>query len=168
MPFRHCMFLSLIASSILNAIESTVSYDTHNETCNNMALGFENGLFPNANITASSVLQGYWPENARLAGNKAWCPSRFGSGEYLEVRLGSPHAICAVATQGLHMHNNYTTAYKLQLSMDGSIWEWFNHGNGEVRTPHLSCIELYEITPIFSLTLSLPKRSPLTSKIVWR
>ena len=127
------LHITLIASSILNALESTVSYDTDNETCNNMALGFENGLFPNANITASSVLPGYWPGNARLAGNEAWCPSEFGSREYLEVRLGSPHVICAVATQGLHMRDNYTTAYKLQLSMNGSVWEWFNNGKGEVR-----------------------------------
>ena len=103
-----------------------------NETCNNVAVGFEYGLLPDDNITVTSSLHDKVPGKARLAGEEAWCPQTNSSVEYLEVALGSLHRICALATQGLHAIGAYTTTYRLQLSIDGSEWEWYNSGSSEV------------------------------------
>ena len=97
-----------------------------------MAVGFEYGLLPDDNITATSSLHDKVPWKARLAGEEAWCPHTNSSVEYLEVALDSLHRICALATQGLHAIEAYTTTYRLQLSIDGSKWEWYNNGSSEV------------------------------------
>ena len=113
-------------------ISFTVVQEIDNETCNDTALGFENGLLPDGNISASSSLLDLHPQKARLGGDKAWCPQSNSSEEYLEVVLHSPHSICALATQGLHDIGAYTMEYRLQLSTDGLKWELYNHGTGEV------------------------------------
>ena len=110
----------------------TVAQEADNGTCNNTALGFENGLFPEYNITASSSFLDKYPHKARLAGKEAWCPQTNLSQEYLDVALGSLHSICALATQGLHEIGAFTTTYRLQLSTDRETWEWYNNGSSEV------------------------------------
>ena len=98
-----------------------------------MAVGFEYGLLSDNHITASSSLSDKVPWKARLAGEEAWCPQTNSSVEYLEVALDYLHRICALATQGLHAIGAYTTTYRLQLSIDGSKWEWYNNGSSEVE-----------------------------------
>jgi len=97
-----------------------------------MAVGFEYGLLPDDNITATSSLHDKVPWKARLGGEEAWCPDTNSSVEYLEVALDSLHRICALATQGLHAIGAYTITYRLQLSLDGLTWEWYNNGSSEV------------------------------------
>ncbi|KAL9950408.1 hypothetical protein ACROYT_G042896 [Oculina patagonica] len=112
--------------------ERKVAHETDNETCSNMAVGFEYGILGEYRITASSSWYENVPWKARLAGEEAWCPQTNTSVEYLEVTLESLHSICAVATQGLHATGAYTKTYRLQLSIDGSEWEWYNGGNSEI------------------------------------
>ncbi|KAJ7323754.1 chromatin-modulating protein mrc1 [Desmophyllum pertusum] len=118
--------------------EREVAHDAENETCNNMAVGFEYGIMYNDSLTASSSLHNNAPSNARLAGEKAWCPQTNSSYEYLEVTFKSLHSICALATQGLHEIGAYTKTYRLQFSTDGLglTWEWYTHvhnnGSGEI------------------------------------
>lgn len=97
-----------------------------------MAVGLEYGLLPDDNITATSSLHDKVSWKARLAGEEAWCPQANSSVEYLEVALDSLHRICALATQGFHAIGAYTMTYRLQLSIDGSKWEWYNNGSSEV------------------------------------
>lgn len=98
-----------------------------------MAVGFEYGLLSDSNVTATSSLHDTLPWKARLAGEEAWCPQTNSSMEYLEVALDSLHRICALATQGLHAIGAYTTTYRLQLSIDGLNWEYYNNGSSEVE-----------------------------------
>ena len=111
----------------------TVAHDADNEKCSNMAVGFEYGLLSDNSITATSSLHDKVPWKARLAGEEAWCPETNSTMEYLEVALESLHRICALATQGLHAIGAYTKTYHLQLSIDGSNWEWYNNGSSEVE-----------------------------------
>lgn len=97
-----------------------------------MAVGFEYGLLLDDSITATSSLRDKVSWKARLAGEEAWCPQANSSMECLEVALDSLHRICALATQGFHAIGAYTTTYRLQLSIDGSKWEWYNNGITEV------------------------------------
>ena len=41
---------------------------------------------------------------------------------YLQIDLGSPHVICAIATQGDHLTDKWTEAYRIQASTDGSTF----------------------------------------------
>ena len=110
-----------------------VAYEVDNKTCSDSAVGFEYGLLPDDNITATSSLHDKVSWNkARLGGEEAWCPQSNSSVEYLEVALDSLHRICALATQGFHAIGAYTMTYRLQLSIDGSKWEWYNDGSSEV------------------------------------
>ena len=97
-----------------------------------MAVGFEYGLLADDSITATSSLLDKVSWKARLGGEEAWCPQANSSVEYLEVALDSLHRICALATQGFHVVGAYTTTYRLQLSIDGLKWEWYNNGISEV------------------------------------
>lgn len=110
-----------------------VAHEADNETCSNVAVGFEYGLISDNSITATSSLHDKVPWKARLAGEEAWCPETNSTVEYLEVALDSLHSICTLATQGLHAIGAYTTTYRLQLSIDGLKWEWYNDGSSEVE-----------------------------------
>lgn len=99
-----------------------------------MAVGFEYGLVYDSSITATSSLHNNVPWKARLAGEKGWCPQTNSSGEYLEVTFNSLQRICGVATQGHLAIGAYTKTYRLQLSFDGSKWEWYINGGSEVET----------------------------------
>ncbi len=111
----------------------TVVHESDKKTCSNMAVGFEYGILGEYRMTASSSWYDKVPWKARLAGEGAWCPQTNTSGEYLEVMLESLHSICAVAMQGLHAIGAYTKTYRLQLSINGSEWEWYNNGSSEVE-----------------------------------
>lgn len=97
-----------------------------------MAVGLEYGLLSDNSVTATSSLHDTLPRKARLGGEEAWCPQTNSSMEYLEVALDSLHRICALATQGFHAIGAYTTTYRLQLSIDGLNWEYYNNGSSEV------------------------------------
>lgn len=100
-----------------------------------MAVGVaERNLIPDAALTARSDFGSYYVSHyGRLNGNRgagAWCPKTPSDrGDFLQADMGKVHSVCAVATQG--RSGEWTTSYKLQLSIDGVTWNTYKEANIE-------------------------------------
>ena len=73
------------------------------------------------------------PYNSRLSSPYSWS-SRHNQVNYdwLQVDLGSVHALERVATIGRGNSNQYVTHYKIYYSIDASTWQWvLNEDNSE-------------------------------------
>ena len=94
-------------------------------------------MIPDNKMTAISNYNTYLPYYGRLNGGRGaggWCPStRAPPGtEYLQVDMGALHSVCAVATQGAANNvNEWTTSYKLHVSLDGVTWDTYKENNAE-------------------------------------
>ena len=89
---------------------------------------------PDDRITASSFYNNVEkPEYGRLNGDRGvgvWCPKTISNrSDYLQVDMGSALSVCAVATQGSKTQDFWTPTYKLQLSLDGSNWEFYEEND---------------------------------------
>lgn len=103
-----------------------------------VAVGLYNSsIIPHSSFTASSFFPNYPPYNARLNSSfNGWTPTiPSDTSPYLEVDLGAIFHICAVATQGdlISSREEWTTEYKLQFSLDGSVWHYYRTENGVVK-----------------------------------
>ena len=88
--------------------------------------------FPDSRFSASSECDyRYVPSNGRLNGDSwAWGPrTRSDPIDYLLIDLGYEFIICAVATQGNGQLSEWTTKYKLQLSLDGTTFFTYQENN---------------------------------------
>ncbi|XP_031708538.1 epithelial discoidin domain-containing receptor 1 isoform X3 [Anarrhichthys ocellatus] len=96
------------------------------------ALGMEDGIIPDSDITASSA----WSDSTeakhgRLStgeGDGAWCPAGAvfpSASEYLQVDLHKLHFLALVGTQGRHADGHgqeFARSYRLRYSRDGVKW----------------------------------------------
>ena len=87
--------------------------------------------FPDSSFSASSSYSAsYAPSKGRLNGNIAWAPnSNSDPNDYLQIDLLYEYVICAVATQG--KVNEWTTKFKLQLSLDGTNFVTYQENNAD-------------------------------------
>ena len=94
-----------------------------------MASNYE---FPSDSFSASSSRFSYGPDMARLNGNSAWFSSTDSSiDDYLQINLYYEFIICAVATQGSPSYDNWTTKYKLILSLNNRNWITYKENGTE-------------------------------------
>ncbi|XP_078352789.1 uncharacterized protein LOC144637600 [Oculina patagonica] len=91
--------------------------------CWEKALGLETGAIPDINISASSYIESNPPAAARLGSHVAWCPLNL-TNAFLQVDLGIPYRVIAVATQG-HADGSHVTRFALHLSLNGTHWTEF-------------------------------------------
>lgn len=91
--------------------------------CWEKALGLETGVIPDINITASSHIDSHPPSAARLGSHVGWCPVSL-INPFLQVDLGVPYRMPAVATQG-HADGSHVIRYAIQLSLNGTHWTEF-------------------------------------------
>ena len=86
---------------------------------------------PDSSFSASSEFGNrYKASYGRLNGTFAWSPKgNFNPGDYLQIDLGYEFIICAVATQGSPLHSEWTTKYKIQLSLDGTTVVTYQENN---------------------------------------
>jgi len=87
-----------------------------------------------------------YPYYGRLNGRRgagAWCPkTNSDRSDYLQVDMGAVHSVCAVATQGLRDYKDWTTSYKLRISLNGVTWNSYRENNVEKvcnETIHFYC-----------------------------
>ena len=92
---------------------------------------------PDAQMTATGYWSAsYYPYYGRLnetRGAGGWC-SRTKLGPrtaYLQVDMGTIRSVCAVATQGANVYNEWTTSYVLRMSTDGITWNPYEENNAE-------------------------------------
>ena len=87
---------------------------------------------PDSSISASSEYDHrYVASKARLNGDKGWGPTgRNNPNDFLQIDLQYEYVICAVATQGCGNNNEWTTKYKIQLSLNSSsTWVTYQENN---------------------------------------
>ena len=89
---------------------------------------------PDSSFSASSEFSSniYKASNGRLNGHFAWIPSDNSNVDYLQIDLGYEFIICAVATQGngkVPGSYEWTTKYKIQLSLDGTTFVTYQENN---------------------------------------
>lgn len=104
----------------------------HDDTaqCSNTPIGMESGSIPDQAITVNNTYIGYSGRKGRLGhSHTAWCGNDV-QGGYLQIALQHLYRICAVATQG--SGNSFFTKYALQLSADGSTWDFYKE-NGILK-----------------------------------
>ena len=96
-----------------------------------------------ANVFQSSGSRPYYGRLNEKRGDGAWCPrTNSDRSDYLQVDMGAVHSVCAVATQGLRGHNDWTTSYKLLISLNGVTWSSYQENNIEKvcnETIHFYC-----------------------------
>ena len=94
------------------------------------------GEIPSSSFTASSSRTGHEADQSRLLyRNRAWLPSSDSNPrDYLQIHLQHVFFICAVATQGGRNADQWTTKYKLLLSVDEKTWITYKeNGTEKVR-----------------------------------
>ena len=101
--------------------------------CEMGAIGLASGgKIPGNSFSASSHYDHrYTPSNGRLnANSRGWAPkTTTDSADYLQIDLLYEYVICAVATQGANGINEWTTNYKIKLSLDGTTIVTYQENN---------------------------------------
>eukprot|EP00658_Telonema_sp_P-2_P057440 TRINITY_DN45907_c0_g1_i1.p1 TRINITY_DN45907_c0_g1~~TRINITY_DN45907_c0_g1_i1.p1 ORF type:complete len:461 (-),score=65.19 TRINITY_DN45907_c0_g1_i1:136-1419(-) len=102
-------------------------------SCSNPgALGVEDNTIPNGRVTASSFYQDnptYGPNHGRLNhGGHGWISKTNDQNQWLQVDLGTPTTVTAVATQGRPDAVQWVSTYKLLYSSDGKGWSQYLNG----------------------------------------
>ena len=92
-------------------------------------------IIPDAQITASSNYDSFYPHKGRLNGDSAWCqrPSKIPD-SYIQVDMGARRAVCGVATQGTaqgKVQGSFIESYTLSFSTDGTSWTTYKEENVE-------------------------------------
>lgn len=99
------------------------------DTSGGFVLGISTFQIPDSSFSASSAHGNNWgyygPQTGRLHSNinwGAWIPQHNRAGEWVQVDLGSPRVVGAIATQGRAGGGYWTTQYSISYSDDGANW----------------------------------------------
>ena len=115
--------------------------------CEMEAIGLaSDGTIPDSSFSASSYYSaGYIPSNGRLNGNSlSWAPTtNYDPSDYLQIDLLYEYVICGVATQGANGINEWTTKYKIRLSMDGTTMVTYQENNVERVSLYKSLVNIH-------------------------
>lgn len=110
------------------------------------ALGMENDLIADGQITASSYLTGsHEPFFARLRLKPvplgrigAWASLTNDLNQWLQVDVGRQYNVLRIATQGREDISQWVTKYKLQFSEDGVMFYNYTNELGQIKVNTLS------------------------------
>ena len=94
--------------------------DHYFAVCYTQAIGVaRTGTIPDSSFSSSSRFNSvYAAKYGRLTGARSWAPNgNNNANDYLQIDLLFEYVICAVTTQGNPRANEWTTKYKLQLSL---------------------------------------------------
>ena len=108
--------------------------DHYFAVCNTQAIGVaRTGTIPDSSFFASSNFNSvYTAKYGRLNGVKSWAPlGNNNDNDYLQIDLLFEYVICAVATQGNPRASEWTTKYKLTLSLDDANFITYRENSTE-------------------------------------
>ena len=101
--------------------------------CEMKAIGLATGgAIPDSSFTASSYYDNrYKASYGRLnENNRGWAPKTTANpADFLQIDLLHNYVICSVATQGANGIKEWTTKYKIQLSLDGITFFTYKENN---------------------------------------
>ena len=110
--------------------------------CSRSAVGIsDSSKVPDYRFSASSIFgDSYLPYKARLnMQSHGWAPKRNEkANSWLQVDLGNAFIVCAIATQGSNVFNEWAKKYKVKLTMDGETWQYYRE-NSVVKVCSLCC-----------------------------
>lgn len=93
------------------------------------------GQLPYYHFTASSQRSSNQnPTEGRLHGPSCWSPQSNDQFDYLQIDLGDPWTVCAIASQGCK--DETARSYNFAFSMDGVDWTFYQHDNQRVIFHH--------------------------------
>ena len=97
------------------------------------------GRIPDSSFSATSHFRNLsLPKYGRLSaprhGWEASTPINMPN-EYLQIDLGGVYWVCSVTTQGRFDANEWTTKYKISLSLDDSIWNIYQRNLSDIVKP---------------------------------
>ena len=102
------------------------------------------GKIPDSSFSASSHYgQIHKPSRGRLNGNtRGWVPrTKSDPADYLQINLLYEYVICTVATQGGRGLNEWTTNYKIRLSVDGTTMVTYQENNVDRVSLYISRVK---------------------------
>jgi hypothetical protein len=90
-------------------------------------------IFPDSSFTSSSSsIANYVASKGRLGATYGWAPrTNTNPNDYLQIDLGLPYIICAIATQGNTNYYEWVTAYKISVSLDVSKWTTYQDSGAD-------------------------------------
>jgi hypothetical protein len=104
--------------------------------CAANTIGVENKyIIPDSSFKATSSHAKKWsPSNGRLNATFGWlAKTNTNPNDYLQLDLGLPYVVCAIATQGSSDEEEWVTIYKIKTSLDNSNWTTYQeHGIDKV------------------------------------
>jgi hypothetical protein len=133
----NCWAASGAANDKLNALRWLTKdrFAFTDTNCADRSVGVENRyIIPDSSFTASSYydLSRYAPYNGRLYSDYGWGPLTRAKDEYLQIDLGFPYIICAIATQSMKYTHKWVRAYNIRTSLDSSNWVNYQE-NGRLK-----------------------------------
>lgn len=97
-----------------------------------IALGMQNGMIGNSQITASSYYRrGLSTSQARLNGPTSWSARRSVVNQWIQVDLGQEQVVTAIATQGRGNAAQWVKTYSVSYSADGKIFRSYKSDDTE-------------------------------------
>lgn len=104
---------------------ATKSFSTNSRvSCSRKTLGMEDKSISDVYITSSSKRDNSTKASfGRLNHLSSWCASASDSSPYLQVDLGMLYVICATATQGNPVNDEWVTSYEMHYTRDGINWK---------------------------------------------
>ena len=125
-------------------VSYTIVFVSNNSGCV-APLGMEDGAITDAQITASSRVEGNHSAvqarlNFKADGSKAgaWSALTDDRYQWLQVDLGSYTRVTRIATQGRNGYNEWVTKYKLQYSDDEGNFQMYKQvGESDAKVSRL-------------------------------
>ena len=102
-------------------------------------LGIENGEISDVAMTSSSILDtSSFPHYARLRnqnGSCAWILAKTAdrNSSWLQIDVGNPTSVSAVATQGSCSRDQWTKSYVIMYSKNGVDWKTYGDQLGTIK-----------------------------------
>ncbi|XP_069106631.1 lactadherin-like [Argopecten irradians] len=88
---------------------------------------------PDNALSASSTHSSCHIVYARFSSDSAWCPGSTGGGHYIQVELKNVSKLTAVQTRGRGGTLQWVSFYSVNISMDGSTWNYIFTPSGEIK-----------------------------------
>ncbi|XP_048581522.1 uncharacterized protein LOC5504614 [Nematostella vectensis] len=102
-------------------------YGCSNLSCSRDPIGVAyKSVIPNEMVWAPSAGKKHHAHHGRLNSKRgAWCAVDGEDDVFLQIDLGQPHLLCAIAIQGNPVADLWVQSFLLRTSIDKTTWSWY-------------------------------------------
>ena len=76
--------------------------------------------------SASRAVINQMPANSASGIYDAWCAGFLDTNQWIQVSFITPRTVVSIATQGRHGNYEWVSSYKIQYTIDGMTWYWYD------------------------------------------